>query len=202
MSSQNQNKSYLDLADKKITVKDHVFTWSNLISASRLLIAFPVVIIHYQQGQQVTWLITVLVLYGILSDYLDGYIARKTGNVSEMGKLLDPVADKLAAFVLFLYTVWIGLIPVWFLLVEVVRDAIILLGSFYIKYRNDKVAMAVTSGKVSVNALALYWISAFFFPDALAMQNFFMGASLVLMIYSFFDYLQRFSLIRKGMEFS
>lgn len=202
MNSQNQNKSYLDLADKKITVKDHVFTWSNLISATRLLIAFPVVIIHYQQGFQVTWLITVLVIYGILSDYLDGYIARKTGNVSEIGKLLDPVADKLTAFVLFLYTVWIGLIPVWFLAVEVVRDAIILLGSAYIKFRNDKVAMAVTSGKVSVNALALYWISAFFFPDALALQNFFMGASLVLMIYSFFDYLQRFSLIRKGMEFS
>lgn len=202
MNSRNQNKSYLDLADKKITVKDHVFTWSNLISATRLLIAFPVVIIHYQQGFQVTWLITVLVIYGILSDYLDGYIARKTGNVSEIGKLLDPVADKLTAFVLFLYTVWIGLIPVWFLAVEVVRDAIILLGSAYIKFRNDKVAMAVTSGKVSVNALALYWISAFFFPDALALQNFFMGASLVLMIYSFFDYLQRFSLIRKGMEFS
>jgi len=202
MNTPNQNKSYLDLADKKITVKDHIFTWSNLISATRLLIAFPVVIIHYQQGQQVTWLITVLVIYGILSDYLDGYIARKTDNVSEVGKLLDPVADKLAAFVLFLYTVWIGLIPVWFLVVEVVRDAIILLGSAYIKFRNDKVAMAVTSGKVSVNALALYWISAFFFPDALAVQNFFMGASLVMMIYSFFDYLQRFSLIRKGMEFS
>src|SRR5699024_6428506 len=125
------------------------------------------------------------IIYGVLSDYLDGYVARKTNNVTEWGKALDPIADKITAFFLFAYAVFIGRIPVWFFIIGIVRDALILGGSSYIQRTRGKVAMAVTSGKVSVNALAAYWISAFFFPEATEFQHFFMGCSLALMIFSF-----------------
>lgn len=149
-----------------------------------------------------TWTIGALVFYGIISDYLDGYIARKTNSISEWGKTLDPIADKVSAFVLFLYAVWIGLIPLWFLMIELVRDLLILSGSVYIQQQYDKVAMAVMSGKWSVNALAAYWMCAFFLPNILWPQLFFMGLSLTLMLLSFFDYLYRFIQIQKGVEFN
>lgn len=149
-----------------------------------------------------TWAIGALVFYGIISDYLDGVIARKTNTISEWGKILDPVADKLAAFVLFLYAVWAGLIPLWFLIVEVARDLLILSGSLYIKQQHGKVAMAVMSGKWSVNALAAYWMCAFFLPAIAWPQLFFMGLALTLMLLSFFDYLYRFRRIQKGVEFN
>lgn len=187
---------------KRISVKQKLFTWSNLISLSRVCITFPVVYLHYTNGQQITWTIGLLIFYGFISDYLDGFVARKMDEVSEWGKVLDPVADKISAFILFLYTVYIGLIPVWFFLLEVVRDLIILSGSAYLQIRHGKVAMAVMSGKWSVNALAGYWMSAFFFPELLGVQYFFMGIALALMFLSCIDYFQRFKQIQAGLEFN
>lgn len=191
-----------NIEQRKMDVKQILFTWSNLISFSRILVAFPIVYLHYTNNQQVTWAIAFFVFYGIISDYLDGYIARLTNQISEWGKILDPVADKFCAFFLFLYAVYIDLIPVWFFLVEIIRDAIIMGGSLYIRKLRGKVAMAEMSGKVSVNALGLYWLSVFFFPEAEAAHMVLMGNSLALMIFSFFDYLHRFNEIRKGVKFN
>ena len=195
------SKSF-NIDQQDVDVKQDLITWSNFISFTRILVAFPVVYLHYYNGQQITWLITVLVLYGIISDYLDGYVARLTNQVSEWGKILDPVADKICAFILFFYAVYIDIIPLWFFIIEIARDAFIMVGSLYIQRLRGKVAMAVMSGKISVNVLGLYWLSVFFYPDAYAAHNMLMGASLALMFFSFFDYLHRFDLIRKGVEFN
>ncbi|HYW33838.1 MAG TPA: CDP-alcohol phosphatidyltransferase family protein [Balneolaceae bacterium] len=182
-------------------ISSALFTWSNLISFSRIFIAFPVIILHYRNGMKPTWGIAVLLFYGVISDYLDGYIARKTGNISEWGKIFDPVADKISAFLLFGYAVWAGLIPLWFFLIELVRDLLILGGSLYIQQRRGKVAMAEMSGKWCVNALAAYWLCAFFGPEVMPPQLIFMGCSLSLMVLSFVDYIHRFNQIRQGAAF-
>ncbi|MDZ7692206.1 MAG: CDP-alcohol phosphatidyltransferase family protein [Balneolaceae bacterium] len=186
----------------KIKVRHLVCTWSNAISASRTLIALPIIYLHYTSGYQITWPIVVLVVYGIFSDYLDGIIARKTNQVSELGKVLDPIADKLTALLLFIYTVYIEYIPLWFFILEIGRDVLILSGSIYIKLKRGKVPMAVTSGKFAVNGLAAYWMSVFFFPEATGFHLFFMGNAIALMVFSFFDYLQRLNEILHGAEFN
>ncbi|SMO46661.1 CDP-alcohol phosphatidyltransferase family protein [Fodinibius sediminis] len=187
---------------QKVEVRQILFTWSNLISFTRILVAVPIVYLHYTNGQRITWVIAALVFYGIISDYLDGFVARWTNQVSEWGKILDPVADKFCAFILFLYAVYIDLIPLWFFLIEIIRDIVIMGGSLYIQKMRGKVAMAGMSGKVSVNALGLYWLSVFFYPGAEAVHLVLMGNSLALMFFSFFDYLHRFNQIRKGVYFN
>lgn len=182
-------------------VKNLVFTWSNLISLSRILVALPVIYLHADSGGEAGPIIIALAVYGILSDFLDGWVARKTGSVSELGKILDPLADKLCAFLLFGYTVWIGLVPLWFFILVAMRDLLIMGGSLWIRWTRGKVAMAVYSGKVSVNALALYWLGVFFFPEARGIHAFFMGNAIALMILSFIDYFHRFNKIRHGSEF-
>lgn len=190
------------VGDKKLEVKQTFYTWSNFISMSRIFIAAPIIYLHYTNGQQITWVITALVFYGFISDYLDGFIARKLNEISEWGKILDPVADKLTAFLLFFYTVYIDLIPLWFFVLEVTRDMLILIGSTYIRVKRDKFAMAVMSGKWCVNALAGYWMAAFFFPEAMGVQHFFMGISLVLMFFSLIDYFYRFKQLKQGVDFN
>lgn len=186
----------------KVEVKQDLFTWSNLVSMSRIFVALPIIYLHYNNGQQITWVITALVFYGIVSDYLDGILARWTNQITEWGKVLDPLADKICAFLLFFYAVYIGLIPLWFFIVEIARDAVIMSGSLYIKWLRGKVAMAVMSGKISVNVLGLYWLSVFFYPEAEPVHLMLMGASLSVMFFSLFDYLYRFNQIRKGVEFN
>src|SRR5690625_2324572 len=79
----------------RISVKNHIFTWSNLLSVSRLFIAFPIIYLHIRNDYNVNATITILILFGIFSDYLDGWVARKRNEVSELGKILDPVSDKM-----------------------------------------------------------------------------------------------------------
>lgn len=187
---------------KKVLVRDDIFTWANLISLSRILVVFPIIWMHMQNDQQVNLWITLLIIYGAISDYLDGLVARWRDERSEMGKIMDPVADKVMAFFLFLYTVVIGWIPVWYFALGVARDLMIMAGSAHIKRKRGKVAMSIMSGKVSVNIMALYWLSVFFFREAETAHTFLMMVSVAMMFVSFIEYKRRYYKIIKGADFN
>lgn len=188
---------------KKVLVRDYIFTWSNFISLTRVLVVAPIIYLHIQNGRDITWPILVLIAYGVFSDYLDGLVARWRNEISELGKILDPVADKLAAFFLFLYTVSIGWIPLWYFILGVIRDLLIMTGSGMIKRRRGKVAMSIMSGKISVNFMTFYWISIFFFRDAETVQTALMILSAAAMVYSLIDYIYRYKkIIVDGADFN
>lgn len=158
--------------------------------------------IHYRNELTTNIYIYLLIGYGVFSDYLDGLVARKTNTISEVGKMIDPISDKIAAGLLFIYTVWIGWVPVWFLIYFVIRDVLILAGSTFIKIRYGKVAMSTMSGKISVNVLSLYWISVFFFREAQTAHEFLLWSTVVMMAISLFSYINRYRLIMRGAEFN
>ena len=187
---------------KKVQVSGRVFTLSNFISFSRVLIAFPVMYIHFRNNLTTNLSIYLLIGYGLLSDFLDGWVARKTNTISEVGKMIDPISDKIAAGLLFIYTAWIGWLPVWFMVYFVIRDVLILAGSTFIKVKYGKVAMSTMSGKISVNVLSAYWISLFFFRDATVVHEVLLWCTVVMMAISLFSYINRYRLIMSGAEFN
>ncbi|MEP2447101.1 MAG: CDP-alcohol phosphatidyltransferase family protein [Balneola sp.] len=187
---------------KTVQVSGRVFTLSNLISFSRFLVAIPIIYLHIQNDYQYDATIIVLILYAGISDYLDGLVARKTNTVSEVGKMIDPISDKLCAAALFIYTVWLGWVPPWFLILNVFRDSFIMIGSSFIKIKYGKVAMSILSGKIAVNVLALYWLAVFFFRDAEQVHNWLLYICTFIMIYSFFDYFNRYRKIMRGAKFN
>ena len=187
---------------RKIEVSGKLFTISNFISFSRIFIVIPVVYRHYINGYSVDAIIILLIGYGIISDYLDGFVARKTNTISEIGKMIDPISDKIAAGLLFIYTVVIGWIPFWFLWLFIARDILILIGSSFIKLRYGKVAMSTISGKISVNVISLYWISIFFFRSASLAHTILLWASVAIMLFSFIMYLLRYRNIMNGARFN
>ena len=69
-----------------------------------------------------------LILFGVVSatDWVDGWLARKTGQVSELGKILDPTADRLAIAAGLIALVVRGVFPLWAAAPILVRDAAIL----------------------------------------------------------------------------
>ena len=187
---------------RKIEVSGKLFTISNFISFSRIFIVIPVVYRHYINGYSVDAIIILLIGYGVISDYLDGFVARKTNTISEIGKMIDPISDKIAAGLLFIYTVVIGWIPFWFLWLFIARDILILIGSSFIKLRYGKVAMSTISGKISVNVISLYWISIFFFRSASLAHTILLWASVAIMLFSFIMYLLRYRNIMNGARFN
>jgi CDP-diacylglycerol--glycerol-3-phosphate 3-phosphatidyltransferase len=192
----------VNIDGKKIMVRDYIYTWSNFISFSRILIVIPIIWLHIENDYQANSVIIALILYGGFSDFLDGLVARWRDEVSELGKVLDPIADKVMAFFLFLYTVFLGWIPVWYFVIGVIRDLLIMAGSAHIKRKRGKVAMSIMSGKVSVNIMALYWMSVFFFREAESVHTFLLAVSAIMMVVSFIEYKRRYYKIINGADFN
>ena len=71
-----------------------------------------------------------IVLFALVvsTDWVDGYVARRTGQVSELGRILDPVADRLAIAAGLLTFAIVGIFPFWAALLILVRDVALLLG--------------------------------------------------------------------------
>ena len=92
------------MEEKKLTFKENLkkifdgaCTVPNFMSLVRILL-IPVFAVLYLKGY-IWWALLVLAISGI-SDFLDGKIARKFNQVSNLGKMLDPIADKLTVFAL------------------------------------------------------------------------------------------------------
>lgn len=103
--------------------RHRVWTLPNALSALRLL-GVPVFLWLVLGPEQDEWALVVLALSGV-TDYLDGYLARRLGQVSAVGEILDPVADRL-----YILAVIIGLglrevIPWWVVLILPLRDLLL-----------------------------------------------------------------------------
>jgi len=192
----------LETVDRSNISEDRIFTVSNAISVSRLPIAAGIILLHYYNNQSFSWPVAALVVVGIVSDYLDGIIARKFNQVSDLGKALDPICDKIAMAVLFIYVVWLGRIPGWFLGILILRDGIIGWLSIQIKNITGRMPMALFSGKVSINIIVLYWTIAFFAPGAKGVLKAALVASLAIMVFSFIDYIRRYYIIAQQQDFT
>jgi cardiolipin synthase (CMP-forming) len=98
----------------------------NLITLVRILLTVPIALalVHRQ-------LETTLILFAIaaLSDALDGFLARRFGWQSELGAVLDPIADKLLLATVFISLTVLGLVPLWLMVAALARDAIIVSGA-------------------------------------------------------------------------
>jgi cardiolipin synthase (CMP-forming) len=103
-------------------VSSRVLTVPNLISMVRLLLV-PVFAVLIVQGQDV-WALVVLAVSGA-SDWVDGVLARRLDQVSRLGQVLDPAADRLFILVTLLGLAWRDVVPVWLVAVIVARDALL-----------------------------------------------------------------------------
>jgi cardiolipin synthase (CMP-forming) len=106
-------------------------TVPNLICVLRMALTVPIVIL-LAEG----WYGYTLVLFALAaaSDALDGYLAKTFGWSSEVGKVLDPLADKLLLVSVFITLAVIGLVPVWLAGVAVARDVVIGVGAAVYKW--------------------------------------------------------------------
>lgn len=98
----------------------------NLICLLRIALIWPVSG-ALQAGHYAAAL--ALFIAAAVSDGLDGYLAKRFGWTSPLGKFLDPLADKLLLVVVFVVCTWLGLVPWWLTAAVVARDVLIGLGA-------------------------------------------------------------------------
>jgi len=135
-------------------------TWtiSNILSVSRIVLMIPAVYVLATPSPFHREIAVLIMLAAVVTDALDGYFARRFNEISDFGKIIDPLADKVSIGVVVVMLVIFGDIPLWFAVLALTRDAIIFLGGVYIKAKTGIVLPSTMSGKVTVAFLALYLI--------------------------------------------
>jgi len=174
---------------------------SNLLSLSRLVIIVPVCFFLIRDQDNDKYFALGLMVVACLTDFFDGYLARKLNQVSELGKIVDPIADKICllsvALCLSSPTRTIRF-TYWLLIVAFLRDVLIVVCGYW-AYRAKNVIMTSNWwGKWSTTVFAVLALTItldlpdqnwyFFFID----HDVLSWITLVLLIASALSYFTRF----------
>ncbi|MBQ9317359.1 MAG: CDP-diacylglycerol--glycerol-3-phosphate 3-phosphatidyltransferase [Atopobiaceae bacterium] len=112
---------------------DSIWTPANVVTLVRIVL-MPVWLLIAEaaridealmQGSAVAWASFLLFAAIALTDKLDGYLARSRGQVTNFGKFLDPIADKLCVTCAMLYLLELELVPSWAVLIILAREFIV-----------------------------------------------------------------------------
>ncbi|MCH7788850.1 MAG: CDP-alcohol phosphatidyltransferase family protein [Acidobacteria bacterium] len=100
--------------------EDRILTWPNAVTVVRLLL-IPV-FLYLLFGLEARW--EAAALLGLIgaTDWVDGYLARRLDQISELGKVLDPTADRLVLVVGVVSIIIDGSVPLWFGVATLVRE--------------------------------------------------------------------------------
>jgi CDP-diacylglycerol--glycerol-3-phosphate 3-phosphatidyltransferase len=165
------------------------WTLPNIITLARICLTPVIALLPFIQGFWPKLIAFVIFLAAAFSDAVDGWLARRYNTVSELGQLLDPIADKLLLFATLIPIFWItrhptilvdyripwwGSFPVWVALLLVGREVLITAFRFFAK-RRGVVIPAVGAGKAKALVQNIFigaTIAWFAWKDAIAAHQF------------------------------
>lgn len=188
----------LEKFEKMFTVRE-IFTIPNFLSAGRLILALAFMAMlqrHNMRGEKS--LLALLLLVVIATDILDGRIARSTGRVTEIGKLLDPVADKVMQFVLLACLVPRYSLAKLILMLFFIKESYTLVLGWKYMLDADKNQMVRWHGRL--NTMISYVVGLILFASSRlpsSTANILVGAVGVCMLMSFVMYMDEFRLIQE-----
>lgn len=159
--------------------------FANLITLSRIVLIIPILILSYL-GEELKFFAAILFVIASLSDFLDGYIARKTNTATELGALLDLLSDKLLVSLVLVWIIFLDprLIITIPSIIIISRELIISSIRQFLKQKKESITIKVSyAGKIKTTfqfiaisliiyslgtdsvinylAISLLWISAF-----------------------------------------
>lgn len=164
-----------------------VVTIPNLLSLLRILLIVPLAIFVWQGN---LLLILIIVVIAMASDFLDGILARRLNQISEVGKILDPLADKLAIGTILLVLYLKHQVPLWLVVVVIGRDVAILIAGLLYARKYKFVMPSNFIGKVTANVLALMVIA--FILDLEWLERILVPIGVGFILLSVYSYARRF----------
>lgn len=164
---------------------------ANLLSLSRIPLALMACWFVWHGDRAAT---AMAMLLAVATDVLDGWVARRTGTESDWGRILDPLADKIAFAAFLVCLNLMGRVPLWLVLVVVGRDLLIAAGGLAIVGRLGRPLASNIWGKRATCALAAYLVRQALWPSGGVLWGAgILGlAALVLVIASLIVYISTF----------
>lgn len=169
-------------------------TVSNYISLLRVFLAIPLFIFldHIGDDYIYRWYILGICFLAYLTDIADGFFARRLNQVTEFGKIIDPLADKLCMLIFIIKIYLIGEVSTAYFLIIVLRDVVIFTGGIFVTKRIGKVLPSNYLGKATVVSIGIYLLAVVMnVKEILWLDNFLLYLSVVLSFASVIGYALR-----------
>ena len=173
-----------------------IFNLPNCITMVRIAVMPVLFFLVLSPGRIFSLIIAILFIAASVTDILDGYVARRYNIVTKMGKLLDPIADKLLISTAMIMMIPIGRIPAWIVVIIIMRD-IFVDGLRSIASSEGLIIQARTLGKqktlcqiIAVSALLIHY--PIFWIDAHVVGTVVLYIALILTVWSGADYFRQF----------
>jgi len=160
-----------------------IFYISNILSFLRIFLLIPFYLAL--TGNLKGWAIILIVVIAA-TDFLDGYLSRRLRQQTDLGKIIDPIADKLTVAMVAWVLVDLRELPIFYLVAVFGRDLIIIILAWIVILKNKLVVMSNWCGKVAVVSIALVLVLFLFDIDVVKWQ--FMWVSLLVMFVSLVNY--------------
>ena len=130
----------------------------------------------------------ILFIFIALTDFFDGYIARRDNLVTNFGKLMDPIADKIFVFSILIVLVRYNLLSVWFVLILLSREFVVVAIRTLIVENGGEIVAAsnVAKLKTATQMLAILFITLFSFGKIA--NSIVMLPSVILSLISMYEY--------------
>jgi len=119
---------------------------ANKLTISRIILTGIFILFLFIKGPAAKFMAMAIFLAACATDYYDGYLARKTGDITPFGKLMDPIADKILILGAFLAFVEMEIIPAWMVMIIIARELVIT-GIRVLALSQKKVLSAEAGGK-------------------------------------------------------
>ena len=91
----------------------------------RIVMTLPIILLALGSSPWMIWAAIVLFIIASITDYYDGYYARKYNQVTNLGKFMDPVADKILVSSLLILFVFQNKVDIWMVILFITRDTLI-----------------------------------------------------------------------------
>jgi CDP-diacylglycerol--glycerol-3-phosphate 3-phosphatidyltransferase len=176
-----------------MNIKKDLFFVSNLLSLLRLVLAVPIwFLMGNMSSVSMKWAVFIVCVIAASTDFMDGYFARKLNEVTELGKIIDPLADKFVVGVIIIKLYILGIVPDYYFFMIVGRDVLIFLGGIFVSKKLGKVLPSNMLGKITVVNISIVILC---FIMGVSRDNFIFLAlyalSIFLIFASFIGYLFR-----------
>jgi cardiolipin synthase (CMP-forming) len=185
--------------------KERIVTLSNILSLSRIFLLVPIIYCLAEGNHHPEYNLYALglMLLGAMTDMLDGWLARRMKQVTNFGRIIDPIADKIGVgAVLIFLAITRPDFPMWYLWIVLLRDAVIFCIGSYIRVKYRHIFESNMIGKIAVTTI--------FFVIFLTVLNgiyqlnillqFFIGISLAFISASMLSYALRLSEFYKKLK--
>lgn len=129
----------------------------NQVSLFRIILILPL-IYFFKEPLENSWLlITTFILFSIL-DNLDGFLARRLNQITELGKVIDPLVDKIFIIIAAYFAFINNLVPDWYMLSVISRDIIIMMAGLVFIKKKTSVPPSDFIGKMTVGSIGIVFI--------------------------------------------